>query len=80
MAFACGQTSTDAEVATRRSILQLIASVELAEIDAIVLYRAAQPVPTKLGTLDEIHLATALMFLVPRAGIEPARRFRGPGF
>lgn len=54
---------TDAEVARRRgTILQLIASLELVEIDAVVLDRAAQPTPTDLGTLDAIHLATALLW------------------
>jgi len=54
---------TDAEVASRRAtILQLIASLELVEIDAVVLDRAAQPMPTELGTLDAIHLATALLW------------------
>jgi uncharacterized protein len=54
---------TDVEVARHRStILALIASLELVEIDAIVLERAAQPMPTELGTLDAIHLATALLW------------------
>jgi uncharacterized protein len=54
---------TDVEVASRRAtILQLIASLELVEIDAVVLDRAAQPMPTELGTLDAIHLATALLW------------------
>jgi predicted nucleic acid-binding protein len=53
----------DGEVARRRAtILQLIASLELVEIDAAVLDRAAQPMPTELGTLDAIHLATALLW------------------
>ena len=53
----------DAEVATRRAtILELIASLELVEIDTVVLSRAAQPMPTELGTLDAIHLATALLW------------------
>jgi predicted nucleic acid-binding protein len=53
----------DAEVARRRAkILELIASVEIVEIDATVLDRAAQPMPTELGTLDAIHLATALLW------------------
>ena len=51
----------DAEVAARRAaILALIASLELVEIDAVILDRAAQPMPTELGALDAIHLATAL--------------------
>ena len=53
----------DAEVAKRRAtILGLVASLELVEIDAVVLDRAAQPMPTELGTLDAIHLATALLW------------------
>lgn len=53
----------DAEVASRRAtILSLIASLELVDIDAVVLERAAQPMPTELGTLDAIHLATALLW------------------
>ena len=53
----------DSEVAKRRAtILQLIASVELVEVDALVLNRAGQPMPTELGTLDAIHLATALLW------------------
>ena len=53
----------DAEVAKRRAtILALIASLELVDIDTVVLDRAAQPMPTELGTLDAIHLATALLW------------------
>jgi predicted nucleic acid-binding protein len=53
----------DAEVARRRAtILELIASLELVDIDAVVLERASQPMPTELGTLDAIHLATALLW------------------
>lgn len=54
---------SDRDVASRRAtILQLIASLELVEMDAVVLDRAAQPMPTELGTLDAIHLATALLW------------------
>ena len=54
---------TDAEVASRRAIiLQLLDSLELVEVDSLVLDRAAQPQPTELGTLDAIHLATALLW------------------
>jgi uncharacterized protein len=53
----------DTEVAGRRAkILEIIATLELVEIDAIVLDRAAQPMPTELGTLDAVHLATALLW------------------
>ena len=53
----------DREVAKRRAtILALIASLELVEIDAVVLDRAAQTMPTELGPLDAIPLATALLW------------------
>ena len=53
----------DVEVARRRAaILSLIASLELVELDAAVLDRASHPMPTELGTLDAIHLATALLW------------------
>jgi predicted nucleic acid-binding protein len=53
----------DADLASRRSaILALAGSLELVEVDGLVLDRAAQPMPTELGTLDAIHLATALLW------------------
>jgi len=53
----------DNEVAVRRAtILSIIASIEIVEIDMVVLDRAAQPMPTELGTLDAIHLASALLW------------------
>lgn len=54
---------SDDEVAVRRStLLALLDSLELVEIDSIVLQRAAQPMPTGLCTLDAIHLASALLW------------------
>jgi len=53
---------SDAELALRRqSVLAIIASLEIVEVDTAVLDRAAQPMPTELGTLDAIHLASALL-------------------
>ncbi len=53
----------DPELASRRAtILAIVASLELVDVDAAVLDRAAQPMPTELGTLDAIHLATALLW------------------
>ena len=43
-------------------LLELIASLELVDIDAVVLDRASQPMPTELGTLDAVHLATAVLW------------------
>ena len=62
---------SDIEIAQRRAaILSLIDSLELIEIDAVVLDRAAQPMPTELGTLDAIHLASALLWR-DATGTEP---------
>jgi predicted nucleic acid-binding protein len=54
---------SDVEIARRRAtILNLVGSLELIEVDSTVLERAAQPMPTELGTLDAIHLASALLW------------------
>ncbi len=37
-------------------------AVEVVEPTGVVLRRAAAPLPTPLGTLDAIHLATALLW------------------
>jgi predicted nucleic acid-binding protein len=53
----------DAEISILRStILSLASSFQLVDLDADVLNRAAQPMPTELGTLDAIHLASALLW------------------
>lgn len=54
---------SDKELARRReTVFRLLDSVEVVEVTAPVLARAAQPLPTELGTLDAIHLATALLW------------------
>jgi predicted nucleic acid-binding protein len=54
---------SDTEIASRRgAVLALIESFDIVQIDATVLDRASQPMPTELGTLDAIHLATALLW------------------
>ncbi len=53
----------DAEIAVRReAVYRFLEAVELVELTRPVLARASQPVPTALGTLDAIHLATALLW------------------
>lgn len=44
----------------RSSALDLIDRLVLVPISSMILGRAAEPFPTSLGTLDAIHLATAL--------------------
>ncbi|MFQ5678348.1 MAG: type II toxin-antitoxin system VapC family toxin [Gemmatimonadota bacterium] len=51
------------EIAVRReSVFRLTAEMELVEPTWRVLRRAAEPFPTPLGTLDAVHLATALLW------------------
>lgn len=53
----------DRELARRReAVFRLLESFQLVEVTAPILARAAQPLPTELGTLDAIHLATALLW------------------
>jgi predicted nucleic acid-binding protein len=62
---------SDLEVSRRRStILAILDSLELVEIDSIILNRASQPMPTELGTLDAIHLASALLWK-DATGLDP---------
>jgi len=56
-------TLSDLDQAVRREgVFRLLDAIELIEPTPIVLARAAQPMPTELGTLDAIHLATALLW------------------
>lgn len=51
------------KIASRReAVFRLIEGLTLIELTHPVLVRAAQPFPTLLGTLDALHLATALMW------------------
>ena len=53
----------DPEIAIRReAVFRLLEAVEVVEMTRPVLARASQPLPTALGTLDAIHLASALLW------------------
>lgn len=53
----------DFEIAVRReSVFRFMEALEVVELGRPVLARASQPLPTALGTLDAIHLATALLW------------------
>jgi predicted nucleic acid-binding protein len=54
--------SDDEIVRRREAVFRLLGSLVLADVTLPVLERAAQPLPTVLGTLDSIHLATALLW------------------
>lgn len=54
---------SDEQLASRReAVYRLVEELEVVEPTALVLRRAAQPLPTPLGTLDAIHLATAALW------------------
>ena len=54
---------TDEVIAERRAaVYRLMEAMEVVEITPAVLSRAAHPLPTALGTLDAIHLATAMLW------------------
>ena len=57
------ESLSDDEIAVRREVVyRLLDTAEMIEPTRPVLSRAAQPLPTALGTLDAIHLATALLW------------------
>ena len=56
------QLRDDVIAARREAAYRLIEAVEVVDLTHPVLTRAAQPFPTVLGTLDAIHLVTALMW------------------
>ncbi|MGH2474536.1 MAG: PIN domain-containing protein, partial [Candidatus Limnocylindrales bacterium] len=45
----------------RAELLEAIDSFSLVALDSLVLARATEPFPTLLGSLDAIHLASALL-------------------
>lgn len=52
----------DESVARQRvAVLEMIDSFNLIAIDGTILERASEPFPTLLGSLDAIHLASALL-------------------
>ena len=57
------QAVSDAVIATRReAVFHFMRSVEIVETTRAVLERASLPLPTTLGTLDAIHVATAMLW------------------
>lgn len=54
---------SDEEIALRReAVFRLLEAMEIIDLTRPILTRAEQPLPTALGTLDAIHLATALLW------------------
>ena len=62
-----GRISNDELAVRREAVYRLTDEVEVLEPTDAILRRAANPMPTPLGTLDAIHLATALLWQEVRA-------------
>ena len=54
--------ASEVMAARREAVYQVLEEATLVEITRPVLSRASQPLPAPLGTLDAIHLATALIW------------------
>lgn len=55
-----GALTVEEAAARRRAITDWLEAIDLVLLRPPVLRRAGEPLPTPLGTLDAIHLATAL--------------------
>jgi predicted nucleic acid-binding protein len=55
-----GSLSEDDVAARRLAVYRLLEAVEVVDMGRPVLRRASEPFPTPLGTLDAIHLSTAI--------------------
>jgi predicted nucleic acid-binding protein len=55
-----GSLSEDDVAARRTAVYRLLEAVEVVDVARPVLRRASEPFPTPLGTLDAIHLSTAI--------------------
>ena len=57
-----GALTTDEAAVRRRAIADWFEAIDLVLLRPPVLNRASEPMPTPLGTLDALHLATALVW------------------
>jgi uncharacterized protein len=57
-----GSLTTDEAASRLRSINDWLEAIDLVLLRPSVLSRASEPLPTPLGTLDALHLATALIW------------------
>lgn len=55
-----GALSADELADRRAAVYRLMEAVAVVDVDRTVLRRASEPFPTPLGTLDAIHLSTAI--------------------
>lgn len=66
-----GALTVEEAAARLRAVTEWLEAIDLVLVRAPVLRRASEPLPTPLGTVDAIHLATALIWR-ERMGALPA--------
>ena len=57
-----GTLSTEEAIERLRIVAEWLQAIDLVLLRPAVLSRASEPLPTPLGTLDAVHLATALVW------------------
>jgi uncharacterized protein len=57
-----GSLSTEEAASRVRTVTEWLEAIDLVLLRPPVLRRASEPLPTPLGTLDALHLATALIW------------------
>jgi predicted nucleic acid-binding protein len=57
-----GALSLEEAAARRGAVAEWLEAVDLVLLQRSVLSRASEPLPTPIGTLDALHLATALLW------------------
>lgn len=65
-----GALTVEEAAVRRRAVADWLEAIDLVLLRPAVLSRASEPLPTALGTLDAIHLATALVWR-ERMGVLP---------
>lgn len=65
-----GVLTVEEAAVRRRAVTDWLEAIDLVLLRPAVLSRASEPLPTALGTLDAIHLATALVWR-DRIGVLP---------
>lgn len=64
-----GALSTDELAERRTAVYRLLEAVEVVDVSRPVLRRASEPFSTPLGTLDAIHLSTAVIWRDARGSV-----------
>jgi predicted nucleic acid-binding protein len=57
-----GVLSVEDAAYRRQTVTEWLEAVDLVLLQRVILARASEPLPTPLGTLDALHLATALVW------------------